>query len=119
MKKLKIYLKSIAIFILSILITNIIITIFHYFDIFNINIIKVIKIITVVVSSIISGIYLGLNSNKKAYIEGSKLGLIIITFMILFSIIFDRFTFKSLIYFLIILISIIFGAIIGIQKKKD
>ena len=114
------YLKSLGLFFGSFLILNIIITILTYFNLLNINIIKILKIIIIIISLSISGIYLGLNSNKKGYIEGLKLGGIIILIFILLTIIFKNIVFNkyTIIYYMIILIIEVLSSMIGINKKK-
>lgn len=115
------YLKSLGLFFGSFLILNILITIFNYFELFNSNIIKILKIITIIISIVISGIYLGLNSNKKGYLEGLKLGGIIIAIFILLTLVlkpiaFNKFTW---LYYLLILGLVALGSTIGINKKKS
>ncbi len=113
------YLKSIGIFLLSVLIINLLITIIHYFDFFNLSTIKVLKLLSVIISSLICGFYIGRQSIKKGYLEGLKTGIIIIIIMLILTLIFKNFHIKNIIYYFIIMISNIFGAIIGIQKKKE
>ena len=115
------YLKSLGLFFGSFLILNILITIFNYFELFNSNIIKILKIITIIISIVISGIYLGLNSNKKGYIEGLKLGGIIIAIFLIITLILKsiEFTTFTIFYYLIILGLSILSSMIGINKKKS
>ena len=114
------YLKSLGLFFGSFLILNILITIFNYFELFNSNIIKILKIITIIISIVISGIYLGINSNKKGYLEGLKLGGIIITIFLVITLILKpiEFTTFTIFYYLIILGLSVLSSMIGINKKK-
>ena len=114
------YLKSLGLFFGSFLILNILITIFNYFEIFNSNIIKILKIITIIISIVISGIYLGLNSNKKGYLEGLKLGGIIIAIFTLLTLILKPIEFNTftIFYYIIILGLSVLSSMIGINKKK-
>lgn len=113
------YLKSILIFIICIFLLNIIISIFNYFDIFNENIIKILKIITILISSLLSGLYLGFNSNKKGYLEGLKLSLIVLIIFTIFNLVTCNFHIVTLIYYLIIIILITISTILGINIKKS
>lgn len=113
------YLKSILIFIISIFLLNIIISTFNYFDIFNENIIKILKIIIILISSLLSGLYLGFNSNKKGYLEELKLSLIILIIFTIFNLVTCNFHLVTLIYFLIITILITISTILGINIKKS
>jgi len=114
------YLKSLGLFFGSFLILNIIIIILIYFYLLNINIIKILKIIIIIISSLLSGIYLGLNSNKKGYIEGLKLSGIIIIIFIFLTILFKNKVFNkyTIIYYIIIIIIEVLSSMIGINKKK-
>ena len=56
-------------------------------------------------------------ATKKGIIEGARLSLIIDVIFLLLSIILSSFKPQSLIYYLIIAISTIFGSMIGVQKK--
>ena len=114
------YLKSLGLFILSFLTSNIVITILSYFELLNINFIKVLKIITIISSCLISGIYLGLRSNKKGYLEGLKLSGIIIAIFTLLTLILKPIEFNKYtwLYFIIILFLEMISATIGIYKKK-
>ena len=114
------YLKSLGLFLGSFLILNIIITIISYFELLNPNIIRIFKILTIIISSSLSGLYLGLNSNKKGYLEGIKLSGIIIVLLTLLTLIIKPISFNKLtwLYYLIILGLEVLGSTIGINKKK-
>ena len=115
------YLKNIGrtllyMFIIIIMFT-LLITILSYFNIFNDNITKIMKYIIPIISTFIGGIMMGTRTNKKGIIEGLRLSFIIISIFMLFSIILSSFKLQSLIYYLIIIITTIFGSLIGVQKK--
>ena len=61
---------------------------------------------------------MGKHSPNKGYIYGLRLSIIMVIFFIIFGIIFNNFQLTRLIYYFIITISITFGAMLGIQKKK-
>ena len=94
------------------------ITILSYFNILNHNISVYLKFLTSIIGFFVGGFLIGKKSIKKGYIEGLKFSLIIIFIMILISIIFKSFKYKSLIYYLILIISSIIGSMIGINKKN-
>lgn len=118
MKMLK-YAKAIGLIIVTNLVLSFIITLFHYFDIFSPNTVKTIKLFGIILSMLVGGFYIGMKSSKKGYLEGIKIGLTLILLFFLFTLISKKFELKVLVYYLIILISSIVGAMIGIQKKKD
>ena len=80
----------------------------HRFDFFNI----------IIISFFISGFILGKKTINKGYLEGIKLSIITIIIMIILSIILHSFKISNILYYLITSISIIFGSMIGITKKK-
>lgn len=100
-----------------IIILTMLVTIFSYFNIFNDNLTKIIKFIIPIISVFIGGIMMGIRATKKGIIEGARLSLIIDVIFLLLSIILSSFKPQSLIYYLIIAISTIFGSMIGVQKK--
>ena len=111
------YIISLAIFFISFITNNIIITLLSYFDLFNSDIIN---IIVILISIISSGIYLGLNSNKKGYLEGLKLGGIIILILTTITLIIKSITFNkyTILYYLILLFGEIISSTIGIYIKR-
>ena len=61
-----------------------------------------------------------MSSNQKGWLEGLKLSLIIIVILMLFNYLGlgNKFAIKNLIYYLILMISAIFGSMVGINKKQ-
>ena len=94
-----------------------IITIFSYFNIFSDNLTKVLKLMTPIIGVFTGGIVIGRRSNKKGFVEGIKLALIIDIILIIISLISGNLNVESILFYLILLISTIFGSMIGIQKK--
>ena len=77
-------------------------------------------ILIMAIGTFISGFYLGRNSLKKGYLQGALLGIILSLILFLFSLLFkNTYTASSLIYYIIIVISSMIGASLGIQKKLD
>lgn len=94
-----------------------IITIFSYFNIFSDNLTKVLKLMTPIIGVFTGGIVIGRRTNKKGFVEGIKLALIIDIILIIISLISGSLNVESILFYLILLISTIFGSMIGIQKK--
>lgn len=81
---------------------------------------KVVILVIMAIDVFISGFYLGRNSLKKGYLQGALLGVILSLILFLFSLLFkNTYTASSLIYYIIIVISSMIGASLGIQKKLD
>ena len=114
------YLKSLLYFLISITILTLIITIFNYFSILNGSIISISKLIIPIISILIGSIILGKNTSKKGYIEGLKLSIIIIIIIAIINFLFlkSNFEIKILLYYLIITITSMIGAMIGINLKR-
>lgn len=100
-----------------VLILTLIITLLSYFNILGDNITKIMKFIIPTISTFIGGIMMGKRANKKGIIEGARLAFIIISILMLSSVILSNFKPQSLIYYLIIIITTIFGSLIGVNKK--
>lgn len=112
LKKLYIY----FIFIGIIFISTIVLSLFNLFGISK-SITNILSIIIMIITFIIMGFLKGKSSANKGYFQGLKIGSIFI--LILFFISFFNFSFKSLLYYLILLLSSVFGAMIGINKKSN
>lgn len=115
------YLKSFMYIFISILVLSIIVGTLNYFNIFSTKVSHVFEVISIIISMFIGGIYLGRKSNKRGYLEGIKMGIVMIIFVLLFSYLAFSITPKlsSLIFYAIILISSILGSVIGINKKAS
>ncbi len=115
------YFKALGYIFVPMLVLNLIISIFHYFNLMNGNMIDYIKLFIIAISMIIGGIYIGGKTTKKGWLEGLKIGLIVIfMFFVVGYLAFDKSVgIKSLIYFLILLASSTLGSMIGISKRKQ
>lgn len=118
MKK-NVYFKCLLGFMIPLLFMLLLLNTMYYYDIVNNNIVKFLKIFVVVISSFISGIIRGYNSINKGYINGIKLSIIVIITLLIISLILGEFNIKDIIYYIIIALSITFGSMIGINKRKN
>ena len=77
----------------------------NYFNIIKDNLFNVIKILIPVISIFIGAFRLGKKAEKKGWLEGIKLGSIVILLMFIFSLIFFRnsITLKTILYYLLLL----------------
>jgi len=111
--------KSLLWIIGLIIILTFIMTIFSYFDIFGEKITSVLKIIIPIIALFIGGIKTGKCSKKKGWLEGLKLGLIFIVLIFILSIILSsKIELKNILYYIILIISTVFGSMIGINKNN-
>ena len=115
------YLKTLLYIFLPISILNIPLSILYYFNIINIKTLNIIIPLLIIISMLFGGIYIGKKANKKGYLEGLKVGIIII---ILF-LITNYFAYKlkinskTLLYYILLLIVTTMGSMLGINKKKE
>lgn len=119
------YMKSFGIsFVISLsllLLFTFFITLFSYFNLIQGTFMNTSMIILYILSLFIGGFYLGKNSFKKGWLEGFKLGIVILFLFFLINLIFfnNDLSIKTLIYDIILLIACIFGSMLGINFKKE
>ncbi len=104
-----------------IVITSFIFSSLYYFNIISSSISSFMDIIIPSISFLVSGIYMGKKVLSKGWLEGLKIGLILLFVFILISILLFNYTydFKNLLYYIILLISSMLGGMIGINRKKN
>ena len=117
LKKLGISMIYILSFILGL---TFIFTLLNYIGILNNTAINIIKIIIPILSMLIGGFVIGKKTGKKGWLEGLKLSLIFLIILTLFNYLGlkSNLSLKVFIYYLILIISTIFGSIIGVNKYK-
>lgn len=111
---------SILYIVVSLLILTFILTLFSYFNIIGDKTVSIFKIIIPIISLFIGGFFIGKKSLRKGWLEGLKLSLIFLVFLVIFEYLAlnQSFDIKNILYYLILSISSIFGSMIGISKKK-
>ena len=119
MNYLKKYSKIIFTWSIIIIIYLIILTLLNYFQIMKFNTIIKLNFIIVSIITFILGILTGKKTTKKGYIEGLKIGGIIMGLLFVLNLIFiRRFSLYTFAYYLTLLASATFGSMIGINLKK-
>lgn len=118
MKAIKKYLTTFLSIILSILIVTLLLTTFYYYDLISTDTYKFLKIGTLIITLLLNGIVIGKNSIKNGYLDGIKLGVMLILFCTLVTIVNKSISIKLILYNIIILLTTTFGSIIGINTKK-
>ncbi len=107
--------------IITILVMTFIITIFNYFGLFSKNIVSIFKIIIPMLALFIGGFSIGKKSNKKGWLEGLILSIVFIIILLIFNFLAFNNTieFKNLLYYFIMMVSCIFGSMLGINKNIE
>ena len=115
------YLKSFVFVIVPFLVFSLLVAVLYHFNILSNSVYNVFKIIVPVLSFLIGGVYLGKHSKEKGWMEGLKLGgfFVILFFMVSFLGFDIGISFKSLIYYIIILFSSMLGAMFGIRNVEN
>jgi len=119
MKALLKYLKLGGIFLGIIIIISFILSLLNYLGLSN-NLSSIINILLMVILFLAMGILEGLNAQKKGYLAGFKIGLILIGLILIINLVFfqSSINVSRMIYYLILLFSSVFGSMIGINRKK-
>lgn len=116
---LKIYLRTLGVMGIGILGLTLILTLLHYFNLIGDKPVDIIKLIIAVISIAAGGFIVGKSCSRRGWLEGIKLGLIIIVLLALLTLIFRLgFDKGTLLYYLIVLGSSIIGSMIGISIKE-
>ncbi len=118
MENFKKYLISLGYTLGIILVFTLIISILNYFDLFNDKVINILKLVIPIISTIVGGFFLGKSSDRNGYMQGIKFGLLFVGISFLISIIFKCFVGSIIIFYIIIILSSMFGSMIGINKKS-
>lgn len=107
--------------IISFLVLTLLMTLFSYFNILKDGGVSILKIIIPIISLFMGGFLLGKKASKKGWLEGIKIGALCLIFIIIFNYLAYSFSFeaKNLLYYCILIISSIFGSMIGINFKKN
>lgn len=105
----------------SLLILTLLLTFFNYFNLFSNGLVSTFKIIIPIISLFAGGFFIGKKSSKKGWLEGLKLSLIFTIILILFNLLGlgNKLELKNILYYLIIIISCIFGGMLGINKNNS
>ena len=120
MIKLFNYLKFISIFLISELMLTFIISLLNLLGV-NSGITSIILFISNIIIFFILNFFNASIVRKKGFLEGIKLGLIFIILMVLIKIILfnNSFNISTIIYYIILFITSIFGGMIGVNKKSN
>lgn len=119
MKILLKYLKLGGIFLGVIIITSLIMGLLNLIGLSS-KITSVLNIIAMILLFLIFGIIEGINTTKKGFLAGFKIGLYFLALLFIINIIMFQSSFgiSRIVYYLILLFCSVFGAMIGINRKK-
>lgn len=105
---------------ISLIISILIISTLYYFNLISSNTFKILEIIILLLNIFISTYILGKKTSKRGYLEGIKFSLIIIILFLLLTLLSSEpLKLKSIIYYLIIMITSVFGSMFGINRRNE
>lgn len=121
MKYLKQIGKAILVMTIFLITSTFLITLLNYFNIIGSGFLSILKIAIIIITLFIGGYLIGKESSKKGWLEGLKLSLIFTIILILFSILGfgNKLEFKHILYYGILIISCMFGSMLGINKSNQ
>lgn len=104
----------------SMLILTFIMTTLNFCNIIGTKTVNLFEMIIPIFSLFLGGFIIGRHSKKRGWLEGLKYGCILLVIMALFNYLglHNAFTFKYLFYYSILLVSSIFGSMLGISFQK-
>ena len=117
---IKTFSKQVLATLISIFVGLLIVSTFYYFDIISSNLVKYLRPLLILLILFMSSYNLGKKIDKKGYLEGFKLGSLIVAIFLVISLIFFRpyFKLRLILYYLILIITTVLGSMIGINKEK-
>lgn len=120
MKMMNHYLKGIGWILGSFVVFLILLSFCYYVNLFSSSIISYLKLLFPMISMMLGGIFIGRRSKQKGWLEGIKLALVpLVLFFLLSYLGFGiSLNLKMFFYQLILLLSCIFGSILGINRQK-
>ena len=119
MKDLKTYIKNLAISLIFIFLSLLLLSTLYYFNILSSNLVSYLRPLVILVNIFIGSYIIGKKTDKNGYLAGIKYGGSILFVFFLISLFLFRcfFRIRFILYDLILLITAIFGSMIGINKK--
>ncbi len=121
MNKLLKYLKKSGIFILSLIIMSLLVSLIYLIGFINSRIVTIFNIIGIIIVTFYLSYKNGQMANKKGYFAGIKVGVTNILILFLINLIFFhlKINFSTIVYYLIILFVSTLGGMIGITKTNQ
>lgn len=117
MNKIINYLKSISLFLILFIIYILLISLIYYLELINDKTLNIINYIIILVLFFILGFKTSIYERSKGYLNGFIVSIILCFIFSIITLIFSKYTFSTLVYYLSLILSSITGGIIGIQKK--
>ena len=116
---MKIFIKNYMFYFTCFFIYLLFISIFYYFRIINYNTLNIINYIFNLLLFLILGYRISKIRKKKGYLNGFFISILLIILFSIICLVLNRFNTSSLVYYLSLILSSMFGGILGVNKKED
>lgn len=112
--------KSFILALLGFFLLTLLTTTLYHFSIISNNVYNILKLVSILFVFFLSSYSLGKHSEKQGWLEGLKLGgILIFTFFLITSLLGEEFQLKILLYDILLLLVSLVGGMVGINRKKD
>ncbi len=120
MNILKKYGKSLLFLIICLLVISLLFSLFNLMGLLNTTILDNLSMVIMIIIFGLIGYQYGKKALKNGYLEGLKIGICFIFFLILINTLFcySRLGFERIIYYVVLILTSIFSSMIGINRKK-
>ena len=119
MNKIINYLKTYLLFLIVLIIYLIVFSLIMYFELISYKTLNIINYIFVILLFFITGFRISNLERNKGYLNGFFISSILIILFTIISLILGKLNLSSLIYYISVILSSIFGGIIGVNKKTQ
>ena len=116
MNKVINYLKVYILYFIILICYILIISLINYFELFSYSTINIIDYVCNMIMFFILGFKISHIERKKGYLNGFLISVILILLFVIISLIIDKITFASIVYYLSLILVSITGGIIGVTK---
>lgn len=113
------YGKSFLLTLLEIILLTILFSTIYYFEWISTPTFQILKLLSFLLCLFYNSFLLGRVCSKRGYLEGLKLGGLLLLFIFIICFSFDKIHFSLLLYNTIILSTTVLGSMVGIAKKKN
>lgn len=113
--------KSLLLTLVLLVLSALLLTLLYHFNIVSAKIYNIFKLALPLLFVFIGAVQFGKTANKRGWLEGMKLGAIVILLFLIFSSFIYQSSFnpKMMLYFLLLLLDSFLGGMIGINKKSE
>lgn len=121
MKKLESVMKNLIISLICIFLSLLLVSTLYYFNILSSGVVNYLRPLVIIINIFIGSYIVGKKADKLGYLEGLKYGGLLLGVFLLIALFFFRgfFQLRFILYDIILLMTSVFGSMIGINRKKD